>query len=103
MGRWKITCTRFKDVREQIRKDDETIDSCKRILEGMCSCIYEIVSKSHGTWKDVMEFKDLRNAIQHEVKSMPYASPYTVWEDTVNEYLDLFYGLCDKFGVWLGM
>lgn len=103
MSRWKITCTGFKDVREQIRKDDETIDGCKQILEGMCSCIYEIVSKSHGTWKDVVEFKELRCAIQHEVKSMPFAAPYDVWEETVNEYLDLFYGLCDKFGVWLGM
>lgn len=103
MGRWKITCANFMDVRKQIIRDEKTIDSCKQILEGICSCINDIVSKAPGTWKDVIEFKELRYAIQHDVKSMPYAAPYIAWEGTVNEYLDLFYGLCDKCGVWLGM
>ena len=102
MKRWKITCTKFKDVREQLQKNEKTINSCKKILDGVCLSINEIVSKAPGSWEYTIAFKELRYEILDEIESMLSDShSYAEWEDAVNTYLDILYDLCDKFSVWL--
>ena len=102
MSRWEKTCRHFKQVREAIQEQAETVDQCIEILRLMESCCQEISPDHESDWDFFEEFRDLKSEI-HEQIEMLDGEDYDACEDAVDFYLNELYDLCDNANVWLDL
>lgn len=98
--KWKYTCNSFKTVREMIEQDIETPSHCIKIMYKLEHCCDEMTPDSKQNWEFYDAFRDLKAEIHEEVELME-DTDYESCEQTVNNYLQEFYDLCDSARVWL--
>lgn len=100
MGKWAVTLTSGKALREAI--DEENIIQCFECLK---SCYQELHNKLPETFTD----EDLDMAlvdIDYQLEDLQDLDDPDMYEDAAEEFdylLDDFYDLCDALNVWVGM
>lgn len=100
--KWKFTCNSFKRVRELIDENIETSEQCVLIMTELEKCCDELTPNDKREWVYYDEFRDLKSEIHDETEFME-EDEYEFCEQTVNDYLEEFYDLCDEAKVWLGI
>ena len=100
MAKWIKDCPRFGIVREMIDNDNETLESCKNILNELIACCNDLTPDSDQDWDFYGDFDTLRDDIEDSIASLEEFD-YEECENVTNYFLREFYDLCDHARVWL--
>lgn len=100
MAKWIKDCPRFGIVREMIDKNDETIESCKNILNMLIACCNDLMPDSNSNWEFYGDFETLREDIKDMISSLD-GFDYEECENETDCFLREFYNLCNCARVWL--
>ena len=100
MRKWDFKCKCFTDVRKLIDEDVRTVSQCFKIMDALECCCDELTPDSRNEWIYYEDFRDMKSEIHEEIEYMD-ENDYESCENTVNNFLEEFYDLCDSANVWL--
>lgn len=85
-----------------IYDDVRTPKQCMRIMSKLENCCSELTSDEESGWHWYDEFVGIMLEIHEEIELMD-ENDYESCEDTVNNFLEEFYDLCDEANVFLAL
>ena len=95
MARWKYTLDSGKALHEAIENED-----MEQVVKCLLLCYNELLDKLYEWDADDYE-EDIRDSIG--VLMAYQLCPDEDGEDTINDYLEEFYDLCDDVRAWIGI
>lgn len=100
MRKWEYSCKCFQHVRTLIENNDESTSQCFKIMDALECCCDELAPDDREEWYFYDAFRDMKSEIHEEIEYMD-ESDYESCQNTVNNFLEEFYDLCDSANVWL--